>query len=61
VVAQDKGDSITNLTYQYGGIKEDSTPEKLRYLISPVVELLGKQPDFHSYDNHSITKIGRDS
>jgi hypothetical protein len=41
---------LTNLTYQYGGIKEDSTSEMLRYLISPVVELLRKQPGFHSYD-----------
>jgi hypothetical protein len=52
---------LTNLTYQYGGIEEDSTSEMLRYLISPVVELLRKQPDFHSYDNHSITKTGRNS
>ena len=41
---------LTDLTYQYGGIKEDSTSEMLRYLISPVVELLRKQPDYHSYD-----------
>jgi hypothetical protein len=41
---------LTNLTYQYGGIKEDSTAEMLCYLISPVVELLCNQPDFHSYD-----------
>ena len=40
---------LTDLTYQYGGIKEDSTSEMLRYLISPVVELLRKQPNYHSY------------
>ena len=28
---------LTKLTYQYGGINEDSTSEMLRYLISPVV------------------------
>ena len=37
---------LTNLTYQYGGVNEDSTSEMLRYLISPVVELLRKQPGF---------------
>jgi hypothetical protein len=37
---------LTNLTYQYGGIKEDSTSEMLRYLISPVVELLRKQSGY---------------
>ena len=42
---------LTDLTYQYGGIKEDSTSEMLRYLISPVVELLRKQPNYHSYDS----------
>ena len=41
---------LTDLTYQYGGIKEDSTSEMLRYLISPVLELLRKQPGYHSYD-----------
>ena len=41
---------LTNLTYRYGRIKQDSPSEMLRYLISPVVELLRKQPDFHSYD-----------
>ena len=41
---------LTNLTYQYGGIKEDSPSEMLRYRISHGVELLRKQPDFHSYD-----------
>ena len=41
---------LTDLTYQYGEIKEDSTSEMLRYLISPVVELLRKQPYYHSYD-----------
>ena len=41
---------LTNLTYQYGGIKEDSTSEMLRYLISPVVELLRKQPGYSLYD-----------
>jgi hypothetical protein len=42
---------LTDLTYQYGGIKEDSTSEMLRYLISPVVELLRKQPNYYSYDS----------
>jgi hypothetical protein len=37
---------LTNLTYQYGGIEEDSPSKMLRYLISPVVELLRKQPGF---------------
>ena len=37
---------LTNLTNQYGGIKEDSTSEMLCYLISPVVELLRKQSGF---------------
>jgi hypothetical protein len=37
---------LTNLTYQYGGIREDSPSEMLRYIISPVVELLRKQPGF---------------
>jgi hypothetical protein len=40
---------LTNLTYQYGGIKEDSPSEMLRYIISHVVELLRKQPNYHSY------------
>jgi hypothetical protein len=39
---------LTNLTYRYGRIKQDSPSEMLRYLISPVVELLRKQPDFYS-------------
>ena len=37
---------LTNLTYQYGGIEEDSPSEMLRYLISPVVELLRNQPGY---------------
>jgi hypothetical protein len=37
---------LTNLTYQYGGIKEDSPSEMLRYRISQGVELLRKQPGY---------------
>ena len=37
---------LTNLTYQYGGIKEDSPSEMLRYIISHGVELLHKQPGY---------------
>jgi hypothetical protein len=42
---------LTNLTYQYGGIEENSPSEMLRYLISPVVELLRRQPNYHLYDH----------
>jgi hypothetical protein len=37
---------LTNLTYQYGGIKEDSPSEMLRYIISHLVELLCNQPGY---------------
>jgi hypothetical protein len=42
---------LTNLTCRYGRIKQNSPSEMLRYLISPVVELLRKQPNYHSYDS----------
>jgi hypothetical protein len=37
---------LTNLTYQYGGIKEDSPSEMLRFIISSAVSLLHNRPGF---------------
>jgi hypothetical protein len=45
---------LTNLTYRYGGIKEDAPSEMLRYIISPVVELLRKQSGFSLLLTHPL-------
>jgi hypothetical protein len=37
---------LTNLTYQYGGIKEDSPSEMLRFIITSAVSLLHNRPGF---------------
>ena len=37
---------LTSLTYQYGGIKENSTSEMLRFIITSAVKVLHNQPGF---------------
>ena len=37
---------LTNLAYQYGGIKENSTSEMLRSIITSAVKVLHNQPGF---------------
>jgi hypothetical protein len=37
---------LTSLTYQYGGIKKDSTSEMLRFIITSAVNELRNQPGF---------------
>jgi hypothetical protein len=37
---------LTNLAYQYGGIREDSTSEMLRFIITSAVKVLHNQPGF---------------
>ena len=37
---------LTSLTYQYGGIKKDSTSEMLRFIITSAVNELHNQPGF---------------
>jgi hypothetical protein len=37
---------LANLTYQYGGIKEDSPSEMLRFIITSAVSLLHNRPGF---------------
>ena len=37
---------LTNLTYRYGGIKEDSPSEMLRFIITSAVSLLHNKPGF---------------
>ena len=42
----DKFRVLTNLAYQYGGIKENSTSEMLRFIITSAVKVLHNQPGF---------------
>ena len=42
----DKFRVLTNLAYQYGGIKKDSTSEMLRFIITSAVNELRNQPGF---------------
>ena len=42
----DKFRVLTSLTYQYGGIKKDSTSEMLRFIITSAVNELRNQPGF---------------
>ena len=42
----DKFRVLTNLAYQYGGIKKDSTSEMLRFIITSAVKVLHNQPGF---------------
>ncbi len=37
---------LTNLAYQYGGIKENSTSETLRFAITSAVNELRNKPEF---------------
>ena len=37
---------LTNLAYQYGGIKENSTSEMLRFIITSAVNELRNKPGF---------------
>jgi hypothetical protein len=42
----DKFRVLTSLTYQYRGIKKDSTSEMLRFIITSAVKVLHNQPGF---------------
>ena len=37
---------LTSLTYQYGGIREDSTSKMLRFIITSAVKELSNKPGF---------------
>ena len=42
----DKFRVLTNLAYQYRGIKKDSTSEMLRFIITSAVKVLHNKPGF---------------
>ena len=52
---------LTNIVYQYELINQDSPSEMLRFVVTPVVDGLRKQPGFSLLQFSSKTKSGRSS